>query len=76
MIRFFINRILAWAAGLSGADFKTALALVETAEVNFSESSDKRAYVLNALKSSLPRIATWALGLLLELAVASFNKSK
>jgi hypothetical protein len=75
MIKFFINRILAWVAGLTSSDFKTAVALAQNAEEQFSESANKREYVLGALKSNFPKVATWALGLLLELAV-SYIKSK
>lgn len=86
MIKFLIHRIIAWYAGLTKKDFSNAVALVSTAQDEFRVSQNpspeerdianakKREYVFNALRKALPIVATWALNLLLEMAVGYLKK--
>lgn len=79
-------RVLSWLAGLTSNDFKAAVSYVEYAQGAFSvpenatqEERDanraaKRKYVIDKLKEVLPRLAEFALSLLVENAVAYFKK--
>lgn len=86
-IRWVINRLVTWVAGLSASDFKQIADWVVTANKQFSApenatqeqkdaaSDTKRNWVSKLIKSEWPRVANWAINLLRELAVAFIKKS-
>lgn len=86
-IRWLINRVVAWVAGLSADDFKQIADWVVTANTQFSAppnasqeqkdiaSDTKRNWVSKLIKSEWPKVANWAINLLRELAVAFIKKS-
>lgn len=86
MIKFFIARVIAWFAGLKGSDFDKAVEFVKDANEEHSVSDDatddekeaarqaKREMVSHHIRQILPRIATFALNLLMEMEVAWVKK--
>jgi hypothetical protein len=86
MIRFFITRILAWAAKVSWTQFMTIVASAALAAQKFPRrenmtKEDRAAvniqraqFVSDAISATLTTIPTWAVNLLRELAVAYLNR--
>ncbi len=88
MIKFFLSRVLAWAASLSWADF---LRIVEAA-ANAGHAWEKVAGMTKAEEASInaaraghvsgfiqtvfPKLPTRAVNLVREIAVAWLNRSK
>jgi hypothetical protein len=87
MIKFLIYQVIKWYAKLTKKDFEKAVALVSAAQDAFRVSANpspeerdianakKREYVFNALRKALPVVATWALNMLLEMAVGYLKKN-
>lgn len=86
MIRFFITRIIAWAAKVSWDQFMAIVATAAVAALRFPRhetmTKEERAavnaqraqFVTDAISATLTNIPTWAGNLLRELAVAWLNR--
>jgi hypothetical protein len=72
-INLAIKLILQWAYSLKKDDFDLAFRWVMEAEKRFGESSDKRAFVKDALVKAIPTLTTRAMNFLIELAVAKLG---
>lgn len=88
MIKFFLSRVLAWAAKISWADFLLIATSashaatiypkpdVMTEEQNKAINANRAAHVSTVISRSFKELPTWAVNLVRELAVAWLNRSK
>ena len=81
MISFFINRVIAWASGLTAKDFLKLRSWVELAEASgFRTGSEKSKFVLLRAKTVWAKLfhddgqPKWAMQLILNLAVGLLKK--
>lgn len=86
MIRFFLTRVIAWAAKISWPQFLTIVTAAALAaqryprhqnmpkEERAAVNGQRAQFVTDAISATLPAIPTWAVNLLRELAVAWLNR--
>lgn len=88
MIKFFLSRVLAWAASLSWADFLRIVQAATSASHawekvagmsaadNAAVNATRANHVNEFIRTVFPKLPAWAVNLVRELAVAWLNRSK
>lgn len=76
LVAWCIQRLVSFFAGLSADDFRKIQAWVGHAIESYRDQpgATKAAYVREKIAAAWPKMASWAVNLLLELAVARVKK--
>lgn len=76
ILQWALKIVLAWAYSLTRADLDKASSWVREAEVRFSESPDKKAFVHSQISQAMPGLKSRAINFLIELGLARLEAAR